>query len=177
MELELALVAALLLLVAAVHLALCRNQLHVLAPIPGEARLWFRPFLFAPLIPLVGLVAYAVAPNTEELRYGLTAGVIALGVWSAVLFAEQRHLYRELASDRERRALLRYTVAMFVSTEAAIACLLYGPITNTLATSMNWVGLIFGTVTMNLIVASLHHRSVIQQAEGDGLEERRPDGI
>ncbi len=167
MELTLMMVAALLLLGAAIHLAVCRNQLHALAPIPGEARLWFRPFLFVPFVPLVALIAYAIAPSTEEIRYGLGAGVVALGIWLAVLFAEQRHLYAELASARERRVLLRYTLAMAASAEAAVACLLYGPITNTLSNPINWAGLIFGTFTMNLIVASLHHRSVIQQAEGN----------
>ncbi len=161
--------AALLLLAAAVHLTLCRAQLGTLTPVPGEARIWFRPFLFAPLILVSGLAAYALGPDDEALRFGLRAGITALGIWLAILFAEQRFVYAELGSAREKRVLIRYTLAMFMSAEAAVVCLLYGPMTNTDSITMNLIALVFGTFTMNLIVASLHHRAVIQHAEGSDL--------
>lgn len=159
--------AALLLLIGALHLTLCREQLNAMAPVPGEARIWFRPFLFTPLIPVCGLAAYAIAPNAEALRYGLGATYAASGVWLAVLFTEQRHLYARLTSARERRVLVRYTLAMFASAESAVMCLLYGPVMNTESNTTNLIALVLGTFTINLIVASLHHRAVIQQSEGD----------
>ena len=165
MAYPLILLAALLLLAAAIHLTLCRSRLGTLTPVPGEARIWFRPFLFAPLILVSGLAVYALAPEGEAVRFGLRAGITALGIWLAILFAEQRFIYAELASAREKRVLIRYTLAMFVSAEAAVTCLLYGPMMNADATTMNLIALVFGTITMNLIVASLHHRAVIQQAE------------
>jgi hypothetical protein len=161
----LVLTGALILLVAAVHLALCLDRLRGLDPIPGEARVWFRPFIIVPLVPLAGLAASFLAPEGQSLRYGLGVGAVAAGLWLAQLFAGQYFLYRELASARERRALFAYTAAMFASAEAAVVCLLYYPVTGTQSPAINLVGTAFGACTMNLIVASLHHRAIIQDAE------------
>lgn len=165
MTFPLLLLALLSLAVAAAHLAVCSNRLRAMSPIPGEARLWFRPFVYAPLIAVAGLAVYALAPEGESVRYGLGAAYVVAGIWLAVLFGQQRYLYAELASGRERLVLIRYTVAMLASAELAILCLLYGPITNTPAVTMNLIALVFGTVTINLIVASLHHRAAIQESE------------